>query len=326
MRQRSGQRGGRRCDRVGRQHQQGGRQQPKPELSWENIVKDEPQLLENFPFNEVEGLMCCIPENPTCLDFFELYLNNQVITLMVEETNPYADQFIMQNENRDNSYLSQWHAVTNPEMKTFLGLLLVMGIIHKPKLHLYWSTDIYYSTPIFAQITSRDRFLLLLKCLHFNNNESRDVNADPLYKVRSLLDLLCERFRKVYYPGMELSVDESLVLNKGRLKFKQYIRTKRASFGIKLYELCTSTGITLDFLVYCGKGMYDDDDPYLEMPSSERIPMVLMEPYIGKGHTLCTDNFYTTSSLGKHFLQKNTDLCGTIRNNRKKFSTEILQV
>ena len=85
---------------FGRQHQQGGGQQPKPELSWEKIAKDEPQLLENFPFNEVEGLMCRIPENPTCLDFLELYLNNQVITLMVEETNHYADQFIMQNENR----------------------------------------------------------------------------------------------------------------------------------------------------------------------------------------------------------------------------------
>ena len=74
-----------------------------------------------------------------------------------------------------------------------------------------------------------------------------------------------------------------LTYYKGRLIFKRYIRTKRARFGIKLYELCTSTGITL---VYCGKDMYDEDDPYLEMPSSERIPMVLMEPYIGKEHTL----------------------------------------
>ena len=70
--------------------------------------------------------------------------------------------------------------------------------------------------------------------------------------------------------------------------------------------------------------MYDEDDPYLEMPSSERIPMVLMEPYIGKEHTLYTDNFYRSPSLGKHFLQNNTHLCGTIRNNRKKFSTEIV--
>ena len=84
--------------------------------------------------------------------------------------------------------------------------------------------------------------------MHFSNNETRDIdNTDALYKVRPLIDLLRECFRKVYYPGMELSVDESLVLYKGQLKFKQYIRTKRARFGIKLYELCTSTGITLDF-------------------------------------------------------------------------------
>ena len=86
---------------------------------------------------------------------------------MVEETNHYADQFIMQNENRDNSYLSQWHAVTNPEMKTFLGLPLLMGIIHKPKLHLYWSTDIYYSTPIFAQIMSTDQVFGAIEILAF---------------------------------------------------------------------------------------------------------------------------------------------------------------
>ena len=145
--------------------------------------------------------------------------------------------------------------------------------------------------------------------MHFSNNETRDIdNTDALYKVRPLIDLLRECFRKVYYPGMELSVDESLVLYKGQLKFKQYICTKRARFDLKLYKLCTSTGITLDFLVYCGKGMYDDDAPYLEMPSSEHIPMVLMEPYIGKGHTLYTDNFYTGLSLGKHFLQNNTHL------------------
>ena len=52
----------------------------------------------------------------------------------------------------------------------------------------------------------------------------------------------------------------SLVLFKGQLHFRQYIRTKRACFGIKLYELTTSDGITLDFLICGGKGMFADDD------------------------------------------------------------------
>ena len=78
--------------------------------------------------------------------------------------------------------------------------------------------------------------------------------------------------------GNELSVDQSLVLFKGRVKFRQYIKTKRARFGIKLYALTTSDVLTLDFLVYCGKGMFYNDK-HNSTSSTERIPTVLM------GHT-----------------------------------------
>jgi len=50
----------------------------------------------------------------------------------------------------------------------------------------------------------------------------------------------------------ELCVDEWLVLFKGRLSFRQFIRTKHARFGIKIFQLCTSIGVLLDFLVYHG--------------------------------------------------------------------------
>ena len=36
--------------------------------------------------------------------------------------------------------------------------------------------------------------------------------------------------------------------------------------------------------------------------------MVLMEPYLGKGHVLYTDKFYTSPLLAKHFLSKNSSL------------------
>ena len=57
---------------------------------------------------------------------------------------------------------------------------------------------------------------------------------------------------RVYIPGKCLSMDESLVLFKGWLRFKQYISSKRARFGINLYQLSTSNGIILDFFVYHG--------------------------------------------------------------------------
>jgi len=33
------------------------------------------------------------------------------------------------------------------------------------------------------------------------------------------------------------------------------------------------------------------------MASSERIRVVLMQPYLGKGHKLYTDNYYTSPNL-----------------------------
>ena len=63
--------------------------------------------------------------------------------------------------------------------------------------------------------------------------------------------MLKARFNRFFKPLCKLVIDESLVLFKGRLKFKQYMQTKWNRFGIKLFILCDcETGIVLDFLPY----------------------------------------------------------------------------
>ena len=130
----------------------------------------------------------------------------------------------------------------------------------------------------------------------------------------------------VYSPAKQLSVDESLVLFKGRLAFKQFIRTKRARFGIRLYELCTSNGIMLDVLVYCGCGIFFNDEMHSDMPSTERIPSVLMNEFLNKGHMLYTNNYYTSPTLAILILQNGTHLVGTVRNNRCFFAKDLVKV
>ncbi|XP_065653795.1 piggyBac transposable element-derived protein 4-like [Hydra vulgaris] len=301
------------------------RSQKPPLSTWGKVNTD--VLVNLMDFSELfqEGLNVRMGQNPTSLDFFELYFPVELVTLLVEETNWYARQFFAANP--DNS--SIWEETNVAEIKTFIAVILLMGIIYKPKLSMYWSKDELYNTPIFSEIINPNRFSMLLKFFHFNNNEDEnydetDDNRDRLYKVRPVINILRNRFKTVYNPGKNLSVDESLVLYKGHLHFRQYIKTKRARFGIKLYELATSEGITLDFLVYCGKGMFADDDINDQMPSSARIPSVLMEPFIGKGHTLYTDNYYTCTTLAKYFLDNKTHLCGTIRSNRFNYSKDIL--
>ena len=93
-----------------------------------------------------------------------------------------------------------------------------MDITHNPAIDM----DPLFCTSIFSAIMSRNRFQLLLKFLHFNNNSNMPEPIDKLFKLRPLLD-----------PARNISIDESLLLWKGRLGFKEYILLKRARFGVK---------------------------------------------------------------------------------------------
>ena len=127
-------------------------------------------------------------------------------------------------------------------MKIFCGLLFLMLINRKPEIALYWSEDSLLHTPVFPAVMARDRFLLLLRCWHFVNNDlalhRTDENYDRLFKLRPLIESLSKTFESVYTPDINLSLDEALVLWKGRLVFRQYIPLKRARFGTKLFCLC----------------------------------------------------------------------------------------
>ena len=137
--------------------------------------------------------------------------------------------------------------------------------------------------------------------------------------------MMKRRCSEVYYPGKKMSVDESLVLFKGGLSFKQYIKSKRARFGIKLFQLCTSDGIVLDYIIYHGN-MVPELTEIEDALTTERIAATLMQRYLGKGHHLYVDNFYTSMALVQHLLQNDTYITGTIRENRKHFPTELKRI
>ena len=110
-------------------------------------------------------------------------------------------------------------------------------------------------------------------------------------------------------------------LFKGRLSFKQYISSKRARFGIKLYHI--QWHILLDFIVYHGNlepGLSSlENCPLI----TERIPVTVMQKYLNKGHHFFIDNSYTSISLAEYLMQNGTYVTGTIREHRKHFPVEM---
>lgn len=98
---------------------------------------------------------------------------------------------------------------------------------------------------------SRDRYAFLLRNLYFSKVQVASPNK--LTKIREFCNKLCSSFENCFTPLCHLCVDESLLLYKGRLSFKQYIPSKRNRFGLKTFVLCDcKTGFVLNFFIYAG--------------------------------------------------------------------------
>jgi len=245
------------------------------------------------------------------LEFVQHFITKEIIDLMVNETNKYAEQELSKGQLKSGSRKHSWVATNDVEMKHFLGLLIIMGIVVKKNIADYWSTDPVIATPYVNTIMPRNRFQLLLKFWHFANNEDA-IEGDRLHKLRNVCNALISRFQALYEPEKELSIDEAMVLFRGRLLFRQYLPGKRHKYGVKLYMLCEPSGYTLNFLVYCGQS-----DPLSGMSHAESVVMKLMEGRLDVGHELYVDNFYTSVPLAKKLLERQTLVCGTLRRNRK---------
>lgn len=155
--------------------------------------------------------------------------------LLVFQTNLYAQQ-------QGKPYTP----TTLEEMRSFLGLNLLMGIKRSPSYRDYWSTAPELHDPFISKVMPVNRFGWLLSHLHLNDNilqPARDhPNFDKLYKVRPLLTELSKTFAENYLPTELLAIDESMIKFKGRSSLKQYMPKKPVKRGYKVWMLCASSG------------------------------------------------------------------------------------
>lgn len=96
----------------------------------------------------------------------------------------------------------------------------------KEKLHFpeYWTKEKFLRTDVFSKIMSKDRYAFLLRNLYFSTIQLATSNR--LTKIREFCNKLCSSFKNCFTPFQDLYIDESLLLYKGFLSFKKYIRFK----------------------------------------------------------------------------------------------------
>ena len=121
------------------------------------------------------------------------------------------------------------------ELKRFLALVVLMGLINFPSIEDRWVTSWPFVTFAFSSVMSRDRFSLLLRFLHLNDSTKYipkgEPGYDPLYKLRPFVDSLIANFKAAFNLGHEIAVDEGMIGFKSRLWFLQYMPKKKQPSG-----------------------------------------------------------------------------------------------
>lgn len=145
-------------------------------------------------------------ENFGPVDFFKIFVDDELLQHMVDQTNLNATQFIAQHPT---SHRRRWVPTHLTEIKIVLGVLLNMGLVRKPTIRQYWNSSLIHAMPAFPGVISTDCFEALLRFLHFNDNlqcpPSSDARYDCLFKLRPLISFLSNKFSAVYTPDKNIS-------------------------------------------------------------------------------------------------------------------------
>lgn len=277
---------------------------------WTKTSKD-PEKYATYNFNQKFGLN--VELDPFCpLSIFKTIIDDDICKIIVDESNRYA----LQNHTTLHLTLEELHA--------FFGILIFMGFHELPTIKSYWSSDENFHVERVSRVMTLKRFLKILRHLHLNDNEKMPerghLDFDKLYKLRPLLDHLKAKYLVLFSPSRNLAVDESMAAFKGRTTLKQYMPMKPIKRGFKIWVCaCSETGYVLNFDVYTGK----KTDQTREYGLGGRVVLDLAAPFLGIGHCIYFDNFFSSIDLVHHLLEETTFTCSTIRSTRYEYPSQM---
>ena len=172
--------------------------------------------------------------------------------------------------------------------------------------------------PFFSCIMLRDRFELIFWMLHISHTEGSIQKK--IDKVSMLLTKLVSCFQECYYPTRELAAGETMVGFSGRYSVKQYMPSKPTKWGIKCFTAADSAnGYVLNILVYTGSETLDKVG-HESLPQQAYLVLNLSEPYLGSGHHIFPDRYYTSLPLAQTLYMHSTGFTGTSNKNRVYFA------
>ena len=146
------------------------------------------------------------------MEVFDLFLDDDAINLLTNETINYASQ-----------KCSHQFSLTPGELRAFFGILL-SGYCTVPRRRLYWATESVTYNKMVTTTMRRNRFEEIMRFFLCANNANLLIE-DKFAKVRPFLNILNRNFLASghAFGPTDVSIDESMIPYYGRHPTKHFI-------------------------------------------------------------------------------------------------------
>lgn len=253
-------------------------------------------------------------QSDTALDYLYRFLTSDIISTIVHNTNLYS----VQNTGKSIQ-------LSEDELKSFIGIEILMGIVKMPAYTDYWARRTRY--PLIANEMPLKRYQQIRRNIHFVDNTLN--NSDRYFKIRPILEKIRQNFLKINEDS-RYSIDEMMIPYKGTKagNKRQYVQNKPKKWGFKNFVRAGVSGLIYDFLIYAGDQTfcgYRFTDAEESIGMGGKVVLALCKTIKTKPAIVTMDNFFTSPEL-VYILRHEYGIfsLGTIRVNRLRGCQDLL--
>lgn len=141
------------------------------------------------------------------------------------------------------------------------------------------------------------RFFLITRCLRFDDKYTRIERrkVDKLTTIHDFFQAFVNNYKSSFNLSEYITIYEMLHPFKGPCSFIQYIPSKPAKYGWKVFALCDAKRFyTHNLEIYCGT---QPDGPFAASNTALDIVKHLVTSIENSNRNLAIDNWYTSVPL-----------------------------
>ncbi|KAL3969261.1 leucine-rich repeat-containing G protein-coupled receptor 6 [Sarotherodon galilaeus] len=215
----------------------------------------------------------------------------------------------------------RWKEMDQIDLQPYFGVLILAGVFRSKGESTESLWDAETGRELFRASMSLENFHKISRIIRFDNRDDRPARRqrDKLAAIRTVWDKWVHRLPLFYNPGPNVTIDEQLMPFRGRCPFRQYIPSKPAKYGIKIWAACdTTSSYAWNLQVYTGK----PDGGAPEKNQGMRVVLDLTQGL--SGHNITCDIFFTSHKLGQELLKRKLTMVGTIRKNKSELPPQLM--